>query len=77
MEVVALERGFFDGAPRAIGERFEVPDGAKARWFAPVDSAVAKAKAVDKPKKDKPTSLSELGKEPAKTFVEASKTDLA
>lgn len=78
MEVIALKAGFFDGAPKAPGERFEVPDGRKAQWYAPADSAVARAKLVEKPKGQKPQGLAQMGKEDAKSFIEAHvKGDLA
>lgn len=78
MKVIALYQGFYGGKPIDPGTEFEVPDGSKARWYAPVGNepkAVAKAK----PKKDEPQALSQLGKEPAKSFIDAhaEKADLA
>lgn len=35
MKVQALKPGYF-GKLRAAGDEFEVPDGAKGSWFAPV-----------------------------------------
>ena len=35
MEVIAAARGFYKGL-REPGERFEVGDGQRASWFAPV-----------------------------------------
>lgn len=35
MRVVANSKGYF-GAVREAGEEFEVPDGTKGSWFAPV-----------------------------------------
>lgn len=65
MEVVALSKGFYGGAPRAVGERFDVADGAKAAWYTPVDSAAAKAKPKGEKVKGQPDTLSKMGKEPA------------
>lgn len=76
MRVVALERGFFGGNPVEVGEEFEVPEGRKAHWYAPVNTA---PKAAKPPRKDEPKALSAMGKEPAKSFVDAheAKGDLA
>lgn len=38
MKVIAISRGFY-GALREAGDTFEVPEGAKATWFAPVEKA--------------------------------------
>lgn len=76
MKVIALDKGFFDGAPIEKGDTFDVPDGRKAAWYAPLD-AVPKPKTP--PAKEAPRALSEMGKEKAKSFVEAhkDKADLA
>ncbi len=62
MEVQALSMGFFDGARRRPGDRFEVPDGTKAKWFMPV----GQVKAAKAPPKQAPVALSQVGKEPPK-----------
>lgn len=83
MKVLALEFGFFNGSRIRKGQEFEVPAGTKASWFTPVDSEAAKAakepkaKNTKDPKKEQKT-LSEVGKEEAKSFVQANeKADLA
>lgn len=76
MKVIALEQGFYGGKPVEAGTEFEVPEGSKSRWYAPVGN---EPKAPAKPKKGDPQALSQLGKEPAKSFAEAheAKGDLA
>lgn len=44
MRVVAKSIGYF-GSLRAAGDEFEVPDGTKGSWFAPVEPEV-KAKSA-------------------------------
>ena len=66
MKVIALTQGFHGGAVRAVGETFDVADGSRATWYAPLDTAPKVVKA--KPKKDEPQALSQLGKEPAQSF---------
>lgn len=78
MEVVALKPGFYDGARRRAGDKFEVADGAKASWFAPTSAPAAQkaekaAKAAKEPKSEKPVPLSQVGKAPAQSFVQAMK----
>lgn len=73
MQVRAIETGFFGGSRIRPGQEFDVPEGTKASWFAPV----AELKAADVAPKGKgktkaPETLSELGKAPA-----AGPTDLA
>ncbi len=71
MEVVALSKGFYGGAPRRVGERFDVKDGSKAAWYAPVNSAAAAAKPkAEKVKGNKPDTLSQIGKEPAQAMAD-------
>lgn len=36
MQVVAYSMGFYKGERRRPGDVFEVPDGLKSKWFAPV-----------------------------------------
>ena len=43
MKVIALKQGYF-GKLREPGDKFDVPDGSKASWFEPVDSAKQEAK---------------------------------
>lgn len=45
MQVVALKQGYF-GCLRTAGDVFEVPQGTKASWFAPVQPAQESAEAV-------------------------------
>jgi len=40
MKVVALKPGYL-GKLRQPGDEFDVPEGSKASWFAPVDAANA------------------------------------
>lgn len=37
MQVIATKPGYF-GKLRAVGDKFEVPEGSKATWFAPVEA---------------------------------------
>lgn len=67
MKVIALKDGFYAGSLRQRGEQFDVADGAKASWFAPVESQAAKADAKAKAKeeskakaKDEPKALSQV-----------------
>lgn len=76
MKVIALEKGFFAGAPIDKGQQFDVPDGRKAAWYAPVDAA-AKADKAPKAADKAPKTLSETGNAKAKSFNEAMKPDLA
>ena len=53
MEVIALADGFYGGARRRKGSKFEVKAGEKGSWFAPVNAlgeAEAKPAAKAKPK---------------------------
>ena len=71
MQVKALSTGFFDGRRIRTGDTFEVPEGTKAKWFAPVGGAAEKAAAAPKAgkgKKAEPTTLSQLGTEGAQNF---------
>jgi len=68
MKVVALKAGFFGGAMREPGTSFEVPDGTKAGWFAPVEGEQSKAAKPAKVK-DQPKALSELAT-PGKSMIE-------
>ena len=41
MKVIALKPGYF-GRLRETGDEFEVPQGAKASWFAPAEQPAGK-----------------------------------
>ncbi|AAR97681.1 hypothetical protein ACLRAE_12340 [Bordetella bronchiseptica] len=49
MEVIALKQGYF-GKLREPGDKFDVPDGAKASWFAPASAAQHAPRAGKAPK---------------------------
>lgn len=53
MRVVAHSIGYF-GAIRNAGDEFEVPDGAKGSWFAPVAPEVKAKSAKSKGKGETP-----------------------
>lgn len=65
MKVQATATGFYGGVRHREGAVFEVKDGAKAKWFEPVqDQSAAPAKAGKaKAKKDEPVAMSELQKD--------------
>lgn len=49
MKVIAIKQGYF-GKLRGVDEVFDVPDGAKASWFTPVDKkGAAEGKGDAKP----------------------------
>lgn len=50
MLVIAKVRGYFDGI-REPGEKFNVPNGRKATWYTPVESAKEVKEPVAKAKK--------------------------
>lgn len=50
MKVIASKQGYF-GKLREPGDTFDVPDGSKASWFAPVDAAAKNAKRAEKAEK--------------------------
>lgn len=60
MKVKATAIGFHGGFRRRVGDVFDVADGAKSKWFVPVDEA----KVDDKPKgrKKSPETFSEIAK---------------
>lgn len=62
MEVIATSKGYH-GKLREIGDKFEVPNGSKASWFAPVEE---KGKAKGKSKSD---AKPEGGDKPADPLV--------
>ena len=53
MRVVANSLGYF-GALRNAGDEFEVPDGTKGSWFAPVEIEVKAKSAKGKGKVESP-----------------------
>lgn len=63
MKVRAIKAGFYASVRREVGEVFDVKDGAKSKWFVPVESA-----AVAKPKG--------RGKAP-ETFADVAQADAA
>lgn len=70
MKVVATAMGFYGGERRRPGAVFEVKDGAKARWFTPLDEAQkAKPKAAAK-KVEEPTTFSEMNKKQSASELE-------
>jgi hypothetical protein len=45
-QVTAIKQGYYGGRLLAPGDVFEVPDDAKASWFAPAAASAAKASAA-------------------------------
>lgn len=72
MQVRALAPGFFGGR-RRVGDVFDVPEGTKGKWFAPVGETRAPAKAA--PKKDEPKALSQMGKNQPQSMADVLKGD--
>lgn len=64
MEVVATAVGFHGGRLRNAGDRFEVADGRKAKWFKPVEPEKLEAvpEEPEKPKRGRPRKSE--GKDP-------------
>jgi hypothetical protein len=78
MKVIALEMGFLNGSRVRKGTEFEVPDGTKGTWFAPVESPAAKAAKPVKAARPEPRALSQIGKGEDKSFIQVhEKADLA
>lgn len=81
--VIALSDGFYGGARRRAGTTFEVADGAKAKWYAPADSAAHKAqqakdaRAAAKAKISEKRTLSEIAKTPTETAISGGAGDIA
>lgn len=80
MKVIALEAGFYGGSPVPKGASFDVPEGSKARWYAPVEGNAGKAAStkqnVANTKQGKaPATLSEIGKDQPKSFVDVNAKD--
>lgn len=61
VEVVALDIGFYGGNRRRKGDRFSVPEGARASWFKPV-SEVGKEQGGNAPDDEQPKTLSQMAK---------------
>lgn len=63
VEVVATRVGEYHGY-RSIGDKFFVPEhmATKSSWWKPLEVATPEEAAPAKPKKQEPTTLSELGK---------------
>lgn len=72
MKVRALSAGFYNGARVRAGQEFEVPEGTKAKWFAPVSESKA-AKAEGKSKAQAPQALSQMHKATPQTMTDALK----
>lgn len=73
MKVQAITDGFYGGVRQRAGAVFEVKDGAKSKWFAPVETAkAAPAKAGKASKKQEAVALSELpaDQQPASDVVD-------
>lgn len=47
MDVIATKPGYF-GKLRAVGDKFEVPDGTKGSWFKPVSEETGEKKPAPK-----------------------------
>ena len=75
MQVVALEAGFYNGAPVAKGQTFTVKEGSKARWYAPVENEGSKPKASAPTKAKQADTLSAMGKEQTETFTDVNAKD--
>lgn len=76
MKVRALRDGFHGGFRHRAGSEFEVSEGTKASWFVAVGEASKVAKPAVKTAKE-PKTLSEAGKDTAKTFNEVNGENLA
>jgi hypothetical protein len=77
MKVIALNMGFLNGSRIRKGTEFEVPEGAKATWFAPVDTPAATAAKSVKAGRQEPKALSQVGKGEDKTFNQVHEKPLA
>ena len=62
MKVIATKLGFYNGSRVREGQVFDVPDGAKSKWFEPYGNGEA---AAPKPKRGKsaPETFSEIAKQ--------------
>lgn len=79
MKVKAIETGFHGGSRVRAGQTFEVPDGAKGKWFVPLTDVKAAEAPKAKGKKAEPQTLSEAAQQAAQDFNAAlnTKADLA
>lgn len=77
MKVIALAMGFHNGSRIRPGTTFEVPEGAKATWFAPVDTPAAVAAKLGKAGRPEPKALSQVGKGEDKSFIQVHEKPLA
>lgn len=77
MKVIALAMGFLNGSRIRPGTEFEVPDGSKATWFAPVDTPAAAAAKPVKAGRQEPKALSQVGKGEDKSFIQVHEKPLA
>lgn len=66
MRVIATHTGFYNGHRRRAGTEFEVKDGQTSKWFVPVKDYVPPVE----PKKELPTTLSELGRKKPRSPIE-------
>lgn len=70
MEVIATKEGFFGGERKRVGDKFEVQDGCKAKWFEPVATGEAKVKKTKAGEKDStPKTLGEKTRQDAPTIA--------
>lgn len=76
MKIVAIKPAFYNGRRVRVGDELDIPPGVKGSWFAPVASAEAKA-TKEKPAKQEPKALSELGKSDAKSFTDVHESPIA
>lgn len=61
MKVRATQVGFYGGVRRRVDDVFNVPDGATAKWFEPVEAPAAPAPKQVKPKVAKPDPVVDEG----------------
>lgn len=61
MKVIATKPGFH-GTRRFEGDKFDVPDKAKASWFKPVSEVKPEDKPKGKAKDNAPETMSELAR---------------
>jgi 16S rRNA U1498 N3-methylase RsmE len=67
VKIVAIKPAFYNGRRVRVGDELEIPQGSKGSWFAPVNSAEAKA-SKEKPAKPEPKALSEVAAADSKKF---------
>lgn len=59
-KVVVTQLAFYNRSRVRPGAVLEVPDDLRGSWFAPINSAAAKAATAPKPVEDTPHTLSEM-----------------